>query len=491
MAPASRQPANVNALSGSLSGSNPAFMRQATIGLAARAAAGLAAGLLLAGASRAFGAEVAAGHSNAPAAYVPDSPAPQVLTNSGVFSYPSTQTLIHLLWIVSVPTNWALVSASGHGSPEIGPNRRDILFLGDLSPNPIRFQYTIQVPAHASGAKELRAQVEYQFYTMKNPARIWAAPDPLPVPELARDYYVAPGGAHQAPYTNWLLAATTLQAAVDAAAAGPSSSVWVSNGAYRVTAPVVVTSAVCVRGLSGAIETTLQGDGAARVLEIAHSQAVVCGFTIGNGAAGPSGSGGGVRVGPGLLRDCRVLGNSAGQDGGGADVGSGGVLRNCLVWGNAAGARGGGVRLDGGALEHCTVCANTAGADGGGVYAGGPATSACVNGIVYDNAAGSGGSNWSVAAGGTWRVSHTCMAPATGPGCEPTALLDADPRLKGLPEGDCRLDPASPCINAALPLDWAADATDLDGRPRRDRLYRRADMGAYERLAQGFMWSGF
>ena len=36
-----------------------------------------------------------------------------------------------------------------------------------------------------------------------------------------------------------------------------------------------------------------------------------------------------------------------------------------------------------------------------------------------------------------------------------------------------------------MALDWMADATDLDGKPRIDVLNRKPDMGCYERVFAG------
>ena len=222
-------------------------------------------------------------------------------------------------------------------------------------------------------------------------------------------YYVSPAGAHVAPFATWANAATTIQAAVDAAP--PGAQVWVSNGVYATggraypgvfghTNRVVVDKAVTVRSLNGAAATTIQGardasggvgPAAVRCVYLGDG-AVLSGFTLAGGATADSensdGNGGGVwcanrgvvisncvvasnaaayaggGVYQGAVFNCTLSGNSADRYGGGA---SGSRLEGCVVSNNATGYEGGGV--NGSELSRCTLVANTSADIAGGAYA--------------------------------------------------------------------------------------------------------------------------
>ena len=96
-----------------------------------------------------------------------------VVTNT--FEY--ADSLISLLWRPKLLGGWHLVSASGDGNPEV--NAGEILWTGALPPTPIRMTYTVQVPPGESGTKQIRGEVEYQFFGTANPVTDYASPDPL------------------------------------------------------------------------------------------------------------------------------------------------------------------------------------------------------------------------------------------------------------------------------------------------------------------------
>src|ERR1035441_6301987 len=141
--------------------------------------------------------------------------------------------------------------------------------------------------------------------------------------------------APAAPYTNWLTAATNIQDAVDAAAAG--DEVVVTEGVYQTggrlasgtstTNRVVMDKAVTVRSVNGSAVTVIQGQpaggggnglGPVPFFFLIHP-AVLAGFTLRNGATGQNESGGGVVCASvdALLTNCILAGNSA-YNGGGA-----------------------------------------------------------------------------------------------------------------------------------------------------------------------------
>ena len=142
----------------------------------------------------------------------------------------------------------------------------------------------------------------------------------------AATLYVNPASLGSiAPYTNWLTAATNIQAAVDAAAEG--DLVLVTNGIYasggRIvsglqTNRVVIDKAITVQSVNGAAATILRGGTQMRCAYLA-SNAVLSGFTITNGHARTTGnliteqSGGGIWCEIGATIDsCLVVSNVTG-----------------------------------------------------------------------------------------------------------------------------------------------------------------------------------
>ena len=145
----------------------------------------------------------------------------------------------------------------------------------------------------------------------------------------------------------------TLQAAVDAAAAG--ETVIVLDGAYG---PIIATNAIVIRSDNGADHAFIDGGGADRCATLGVETRLV-GLTLTNGLAE---NGGGVHGG--IMERCRLTGNQAQNEGGGAYTGK---LTRCVLDGNAALHGGGSAR---GQLERCRLVGNRASSDGGGAYRG-------------------------------------------------------------------------------------------------------------------------
>lgn len=194
------------------------------------------------------------------------------------------------------------------------------------------------------------------------------------------------------PYTDWSTAATNIQDAVDAAAAG--DEVRVTNGVYStggrvqfgaMTNRVVVTQPIALRSVNGPSVTLIQGytmpgtlhdDKAVRCVYLA-SGATLDGFTLTNGSTRGKGdtikeqSGGGVFCeAPGAqVLNCVLAGNSAYYYGAGAYCA---LLTNCTFVSNSVDTLGGGgaafSTLDNCALIYNSV-ADQCGGRGGGAYA--------------------------------------------------------------------------------------------------------------------------
>ena len=164
------------------------------------------------------------------------------------------------------------------------------------------------------------------------------------------------------PYTNWVTAATGIQQALGAAAAG--DMVVVTNGVYA--GGVVVTNALALLSLNGPQFTIINGRGTNRCVDLTDG-ASLTGFTLTNGHVSVA-DGGGVRCATvnAFLTNCVMAGNWA-WDGGGA---SGGTLYNCTLSGNSTDTNmnyldGAGGGAAGSTLYSCTLSGNLAKSGGG------------------------------------------------------------------------------------------------------------------------------
>ena len=309
------------------------------------------------------------------------------------------------------------------------------------------------------------------------------------------------GSAPTPPYTNWSIAATNIQAAVDAASAG--DTVLVTNGVYTIggrnwfgsgTNRVTLTNSVTLRSVNGPAFTWIVGGHASSVLNatrcvLMNNGSVVSGFTLTNGQAGggnyPSGGGvsGGIatncilinnlatnNLGGGAYRttliNCKIIGNSAYEGGGASSC----TLINCLVLSNTATANGGGVYGDStsgtSSLTNCTIAGNSAVSTGGGVnISGGGALENC---IVYYNTAPSGSNYANI------KLNYCCTTPIL---VSDITCTTNPPLFVDFNGGNYRLQSNSPCINTGGNT-YAPSTADLDGRPR--IIGSTIDMGAYE-----------
>ena len=204
-----------------------------------------------------------------------------------------------------------------------------------------------------------------------------------------------------APYTNWQMAATDIQSAIDASSDG--DSILVTNGLYAaggqvvygaLTNRVAINKAVTVQSVNGPSVTVIQGyqiptgqtnyDDDVRCVYMTNN-AVLDGFTISGGStrstAGGAGtasyytqlSGGGVYCESTncILTNCFLTGNACvstldSQGGGGI---YGGTLNNCTLTNNTVpnySNRGGAACYS--VLNHCLVISNSASMGGGAAY---------------------------------------------------------------------------------------------------------------------------
>ncbi len=223
-----------------------------------------------------------------------------------------------------------------------------------------------------------------------------------------------------------------------------------------------------------------------------------------------SGSGGGIyhRNGGGYLciSNCMLQGNesliNSSYAGGGIRINSPGIITGCLIVGNramAASGGAGGLLLETEArffVENTTIASNSASIYAGGLLVNANVTTNMVvrNTIVYGNdASSSGRSNIWLMAGTGVILTNCCVAPLQNGSDQPVTPdagnMTDDPLFAGMETGNFRLQRNSPYINAGANMPWMAGAVDLDGRRRIDRFSGLVDLGCYEYVPGGAMFS--
>jgi hypothetical protein len=217
---------------------------------------------------------------------------------------------------------------------------------------------------------------------------------------LATTYYVSTTGGSVIPYTNWAMAATQIQMAVDEAI-NTGDVVLVNNGVYDtgeryrilsgVTNRLYISNSITVTSVNGPAATVIEGKFDATATGRGHkaircvfidtaSPVTISGFTLTKGASkdttGNYGDGGGVYC----------------ED---PEKGRYAIISNCFIYGNVARLGGGGCR---GNYILCDVHDNVALVGAGltqGTYDGYCSVSRC---RVYNNTAVQNG-------GGLWYIS--------------------------------------------------------------------------------------
>ncbi|NCC61315.1 MAG: PKD domain-containing protein, partial [Verrucomicrobiae bacterium] len=279
------------------------------------------------------------------------------------------------------------------------------------------------------------------------------------------DRFVSLSGAHITPYINWATAATNIQSAVDASAAG--DVVWVSNGVYNtggraeygaMTNRLSIRKAITVRSVNGPASTIIEGSGpiaptAIRCVYLGANSKLIGftlqkGHTLGTGNWYAEQSGGGAYLEQGAeMSYCLLKDNKANSTGGGV-VGYG-LMHNCLVVGNQA-SQGGGIRDM--TTVNCTIVNNEAvGGGGGGVSFG-----TFQNCIIYYNYQFGVENNY---LGSYSTFSYSCVRPYRSGEGNIT-------NIPGIVAFDSpQLLEVSLCIDSG-DFSLASGAYDLDGNPR-------------------------
>ncbi len=207
------------------------------------------------------------------------------------------------------------------------------------------------------------------------------------------------------PYTNWLTAATNIQAAIGVAQSG--NIVAVGQGVYTNDATVffgtetnrvAVTNGITLLGVAGPAFTVIMGTTQTRCAYV-DSNSIISGFTITNGHGSLTGdltneqSGGGIWCQPGgQVLNCLVISNALGNFGSfqssrlGGGV-YGGTISNCTLMANVAGSGGGAVNAQ---LFGCLLVSNIANNGGGACRSTLNNCTASNNVAIYNGVAGTG-----------------------------------------------------------------------------------------------------
>lgn len=256
-----------------------------------------------------------------------------------------------------------------------------------------------------------------------------------------------PDGTEERPFP-------TIQSALDHAFEG--DTVIVRPGVYGPVTNHV--RGVYVRSTDGAAATVIDGAGVARCVDD-YSVAAFFGFTLANGLA--EGCGGGAYGGE--FCAC-VISNCVARFGGGVAYAS---LVNCLLVDNAALTDGGGAYES--SVVNCTLVRNEAGRGGGGLY------------LDYEGLAFNCVFAFNTSAGVMYGndLYDACSGYAM------KCFIGGEPGFVDPANGDWRLAPGSPCIDAGYDGIVNPEYADLDGRPR--IVGGAVDLGCYEAdLVAGF-----
>jgi hypothetical protein len=292
----------------------------------------------------------------------------------------------------SIPVAPYIISQPASQITYVGATASFTVFAGGSSP--LSYQWTFN-GANLGGATntsltltniQLSQSGSYAVTITNVAGQVVSTNALLAVYSPATRYVAADNLNATAPYTNWNIAASNVQDAIDVAS--PGDEIIVTNGVYArggraidgsMTNRAALYKPVFVHSVSGPQFTMLQGrqlpgttngDGAIRCAYLTGG-AALAGFTLTNGATRAAGDGDTEQRGGGVFGDsvtaivsnCIVVNNSAAGSGGGSAVGF--SLYNCSFTGNSAPVGGGAV---GGVLWNCTLTGNLASDTSGGAW---------------------------------------------------------------------------------------------------------------------------
>ena len=295
----------------------------------------------------------------------------------------------------------------------------------------------------------------------------------------------------------------TIQKAVDSCVDG--DTILVTNGVYEpFTAPCL---GITIQSVEGAEKTIVDGGGTNRCAYLGFGtndvvKTTLVGFTLSNGC-GHNEEKHGTGAFGGILKNCIISGNQAGNDADASFRGFGGGLYQsiafqCIISNNTATAGGGGAMYS--RLEDCLVIGNRAMNVGTGTTGGGVACCHAIRCTIADNRSVYGTSGRPGSAGADASILESCIVygnaytsgtanniniqnstvtySCIGSSVSGIGNIAANPLFVDPENGDYRLRAGSPCIDKAQLTNEAKLGTDLDENPR--WIGSGADMGCYE-----------
>lgn len=108
--------------------------------------------------------------------------------------------LLALTWSPTLPAGWSLVTVTGDGGPEIGPDAKILFQAASLTNAPLRFNYSVRVPAGETQARQIGGAATVLLESIALERTVPATPNPL---------FTAPRLYHSADCdTNWVMEST-------------------------------------------------------------------------------------------------------------------------------------------------------------------------------------------------------------------------------------------------------------------------------------------
>jgi len=191
-----------------------------------------------------------------------------------------------------------------------------------------------------------------------------------------------------APYSDWSLAATNIQDAIDASTNG--DLILVTNGDYRNR--IVTTNAITIQSVNGLGVTIIDGNQTNTCATLADGSTLI-GFTLTNGYSEYAGAGVFCASTNAFVFNCLIISNSVKSIYGFYGAVYSGTLSNCTISGNIS-QYGDGVGAAFAVLNNCTLSGNMVPpvSRGGGAGAGGGAYECTLNRcVLVGNQAAAGG----------------------------------------------------------------------------------------------------
>jgi hypothetical protein len=112
----------------------------------------------------------------------------------------TARRLLSLVWVPTLPAGWAILGASGDGAPEVGPDGKILFQAANLTNSPLKFTYSVRVPAGETQARQIGGLATVLLENMILERTVPAFPNPL---------FTLPRVYHSADCTtNWVIDST-------------------------------------------------------------------------------------------------------------------------------------------------------------------------------------------------------------------------------------------------------------------------------------------